>query len=153
LATGIGRGEERSYRKMDKPPVFSGEAEKVSWFVTACKLYIKARMREATVEEQVQWVLSFVQGGSADIWKENVLEDLKERILEFESVGEFLAAIKKEFGGGDKESVKVAELKKLEQGERIMEEFIQEFKRAVRGSRYKGRPLIEEFKREISGAI
>jgi len=38
-----------------------------------------------------------------------------------------LADIKKEFGGGDEESVKVAELKKLEQGEKTMEEFVQEF--------------------------
>ena len=90
----------------------------------AYKLYIKARMMEATVEEQVQWVLSFVQRGSVDIWKQNVLEDLEERILEFESVGKFLTVIKNEFGGGDEESVKVAELKKLEQGERVMEEFM-----------------------------
>jgi len=35
-------------------------------------------------------------------------------ILEYESVEEFLAAIKKEFGRGEEESMKVAELKKLE---------------------------------------
>jgi len=34
--------------------------------------------------------------------------------------------------------VKVVELRKLEQGGKTMEEFVQEFKRAVRGSRYKG---------------
>ena len=88
-----------------------------------------------------------------DIWKENVLEDLEERELEYKSVGEFLAAIKKEFGGEEEESVKVAELKILEQGERTIEEFIQEFRRAARGSRYKGRPLIEEFKRGMNGLI
>jgi len=42
------------------------------------------------------------------------LEDLETGSLEYETVGEFLADIKKEFGGGDKESVKMAELKKLE---------------------------------------
>jgi len=47
--------------------------------------------------------------------------------LEYESVGGFLIAIKKEFGEGDEELVKVAELKKLEQEERMMEEFVQEF--------------------------
>jgi len=46
---------------------------------------------------------------------------------------------------------KVAELKRIEQGERTMEEFMQEFKRATRGSKYKERPLIKEFKREMSG--
>ena len=34
-------------------------------------------MKEATVEEWVQWVLSYVQGGSAEIWKENVMEELE----------------------------------------------------------------------------
>ena len=34
-----------------------------------------------------------------------------------------------------------------------MEEFVQEFKRAARGSGYEGRPLIEEFKRGMSREI
>ena len=34
-----------------------------------------------------------------------------------------------------------------------MEEFVQEFKWAARGSGYEGRPLIEEFKREMNGGI
>ena len=58
-------------------------------------------------------MLLFVQGGSADIWKENVLEDLEEGVIEYESVGKFLTAIKKEFGGEEEESVKATKLKKL----------------------------------------
>ena len=81
------------------------------------------------------------------------MENLKEEMLEYELVEEYLAAIKKEFRGGEEESVKVAELKKLEQGGRIMEEFVQKFKRAVRGSRYKERLLIEEFKRGMNKII
>ena len=61
--------------------------------------------------------------------------------------------IKKEFRGGKKESVKVIELKRLEQGGRTMEEFVQEFRRAARGSGYEGRPLVEEFKKGINGVI
>jgi len=73
--------------------------------------------------------------------------------LEFKIVGEFLAEIKKEFGGGEEELAKIGELKKLKQGGRTMEEFVQEFKRAARGSGYEGRPLVEEFKREMNGVI
>ena len=51
----------------------------------------------------------------ADLWKENMIKDLKREVLEFEIIGEFLEEIKKEFGGEDKESKKVVELKKLEQ--------------------------------------
>ena len=82
-----------------------------------------------------------------------MLEELEAGELEFETVGEFLAEIKKEFGGGKEELVKVVELRKIEQGSRTMEEFVQEFKKAARGSGYEGRPLVEEFKRGINGAI
>ena len=73
--------------------------------------------------------------------------------VEFKSVEEFFTCLKKEFGGGEEESVKAAELRKLEQGGRTMEEFIQEFKRAARGSGYEGRPLVEKFKRGMNGSI
>jgi len=87
------------------------------------------------------------------MWKENVLEELEAGEVEYKLVEEFLLSLKKEFGGEEEESVKAAELRKLEQGERTMEEFVQEFKRAARGSRYEGRPLVEVFKREMNGAI
>ena len=50
----------------------------------ACKLYIRMKMRGVTVEEQIQWVLLYVQGGSADVQKENMLEDLEAGLLEYE---------------------------------------------------------------------
>jgi len=136
-----------------KPAIFNGEAGRVEEFVITCRLYLRMKMREATVEERVQWVLSYVQGGSADVWKENVIEELETGEIEYGTVEEFLTSLKKEFGGGEEESVKAAELRKLEQGERTMEEFVQEFKRAARGSGYEERPLVEEFKRGMNGAI
>ena len=110
-------------------------------------------MRVTLVEEHVQWVLSYIQEGSADIWKENVLEYLEAREVEYESTGEFLAKIKKEFRRGDKELQKVVEFKRIEQGSKTIEQFVQDFKRVARGSRYKGHPLIEKFKQGINGAI
>ena len=58
--------------------MFNETSSKVSSFVMACKLYIRMKMREAVVEEQIQWVLLYVQGGSVDIWKEKILEYLEE---------------------------------------------------------------------------
>jgi len=66
------------------------------------------------------------------------LKDLETEALEYTTVGEFVADLKKE--------IKVTELKKVEQGTRMMEEFFQEFRRVVKRSRYKGRSLVEEFK-------
>jgi len=39
-----------------------------------------------------------VQGELADIWKENVMEDLERKLLNYEAVGKFLADLKEEFG-------------------------------------------------------
>jgi len=81
------------------------------------------------------------------------MEELEAGEMEYETVEEFLMSLKKEFSGGEKESVKAAELRKLEQEGRTMEEFVQEFKRAARESGYEGRPLVEEFKREMNREI
>jgi len=107
-----------------KPAIFNGEAGKVGGFVTVCRLYLRMKMREVTVEEQVFWILSHVQGESADIWKENVMEELEVGEMEYETVEEFLTSLKKEFGEGEEESVKAVELRKLEQGGKTMEEFV-----------------------------
>jgi len=133
-----------------KAAIFSREAGKVGGFVNACKLYIRMRLGEATVVEQVYWILSHVQGGSADIWKENVMEELKTGEVEYETAEELLMSLK-EFGEEEEEVAKAAELRKLKQGGRMMEEFVQEFKQAARGSGYEGRPLVEEFKRGMNG--
>ena len=82
-----------------------------------------------------------------------MLEDLKGDLLEYKTVREFLADIKKEFGEEKKELVKVTKLKRIEQGGRTMEEFVQEFKRAVKRSGYEKRPLVKEFKRGMNRII
>ena len=148
----MGSGLE-SHMEMAKPAIFNGEVGKVGGFVTACRLYLKMKMKERTVEEQVIWVLLYVQGGSADIWKENVMEELEAGEMEYESIEEFFISMKKEFGGGEEKATKAVELRQLEQGGRSMEEFVQIFKRIARGSGYEGRLLVEEFKSGINGGI
>ena len=81
------------------------------------------------------------------------MEEMEAGEVEYELAEEFLTCLRKEFGGGEEESVKVAELRRMEQGGKTMEEYVQEFKRTARGSRYERRPLVEEFKRGMNGGI
>jgi len=106
-------GRERGI-EVAKSQIFDGTLSKVAGFITACKLYIRMRMREEPVEGQVQWILLYVQRGTADVWKENIMEELKAGELEYETVEEFLISLKKEFSGGEEKLVKAVELRKLE---------------------------------------
>ena len=64
----VGREEGRGGEvKVVKPQIFDRTSAKVGGFITVCKLYIRMRLRRESVEGQVQWVLSYVQGGSADV--------------------------------------------------------------------------------------
>ena len=87
------------------------------------------------------------------MWKENVMEELEAGEVEYELVEEFLTILKKEFRGEEEEAVKAAELRRVEQGGKMMEEYVQEFKRIARDSGYEGRPLVEEFKRGMNRGI
>ena len=53
--------------KVAKLQTFNGKAEKVSGFLMAYRLYIRTRMRDAVVEEQIQCVLSYVQEWSVNV--------------------------------------------------------------------------------------
>jgi len=96
------------------------KASKVGDFLMVYKLYLRMRMRKTTVEEQMQWVLIYMQGYSANIWKKNVLEYLEIGVLSFEIVEKLLEEIK-EFEEGENELRKVMELKKIEQGQQTMD--------------------------------
>jgi len=60
--------------------VFNGEVEKVEEFIIVCRLYLKMKIRNITIEEQIQWILFYMQKGLANVWKENILEDLETEI-------------------------------------------------------------------------
>ena len=60
--------------------MFNGTSSKVSGFVEECRAYIGKKMKGVEAEEQILWALSYVQGGSTDMWKEKILEELDERL-------------------------------------------------------------------------
>ena len=99
------------------------------------------------------WVLSYVQGGIAEAWKDNLLDELAKGESEVESAEQLFAKIRNDFGETLEEKRKIEQLRTIEQGGRTCDKYVQEFKKIARESSYKGRPLIEEFKKGLNRAI
>ena len=135
------------------PPKFDGSREVVVGFVNACHLYTRARLGGVGNKEKISWVLSYVQGGVAETWKDNVLDEIEKGTSDVETMEELFKKMREEFGEFDKESRKADELRLLVQGPRTCDEYVQEFKRAAKGSGYEERALIDEFKRGLNGTI
>ena len=64
VTIGVGGAAEkpniRSNIEVAKPPVFNREASRVESFIIIYRLYLRMKIREAIVEEQIQWILSYV---------------------------------------------------------------------------------------------
>ena len=57
---GAAREAVRGGAEVVKPQIFDGMAARVAGFIMACKLYMRMRMREESVETQIHWILSYV---------------------------------------------------------------------------------------------
>ena len=53
-----------------------------------------------------------------------MMKEVEAGEVEYESTEEFLTSLKKEFRGGEEESMKVAELRRMEQGGETIEEYV-----------------------------
>jgi len=136
-----------------RPQVFSRKMEEVSAFVNVAYLYIRMKMIEEVAVTQVAWVLSYVQGGIAEAWKDNLLDELTKGESEVKSAEQLFTKIRNNFGETSEEERKIEQLRTIEQEGRTCDEYVQEFKKVARGSGYERRPLIKEFKRGLNGSI
>jgi len=136
-----------------KPPLFSRKMEEVSAFINVAWLYLSMKMIGEAEATKIAWVLSYVQGGVAEAWKDNLLDKLSKGKSEIETVEELFGKIRNKFGKTAEEERKIEQLRMIEQGEKTCNEYVQEFKKVVRESSYKGQSLIEEFKRGLSRAL
>jgi len=127
--------------------------EEVSAFINVAHIYIRMKMTEEAATTQVAWVLSYVQGGIAEAWKDNLMDELSKGDSEVETVEQLFSKIRNDFGETSEEERKIEQLRTIEQGGRMCDEYVQEFKKVARGSGYEGRPLIKEFKRELNRTI
>ena len=81
-------------------------------------------------------MLSYVQGGIVEAWKDNLMDKLAKRESEVETVEQLFSKIRNDFGETSEEERKIEQLWTIEQGGRMCDEYVQEFKKVARGSSY-----------------
>ena len=47
------------------------------------------------MKEQVQWVLTYIQAGSVDVWKKDLLENIEAKKVQFALVRDLLLELKR----------------------------------------------------------
>ena len=70
------------------------------------------------------WVLSYMQGGIAEAWKDSLLDELAKGEPEVESAEQLFAKIRNDFGKTLEEKRKIEQLRTIEQGERTCNEYV-----------------------------
>jgi len=116
--------QQESRVEVARPQIFSGRMEDVSAFINAARIYIRMKMTEEAATTQVAWVLSYVQGGVAEAWKDNLLDELAKGESEVESVEKLFTKIRNDFGETSEEERKIEQLQTIEQGGRTYDEYV-----------------------------
>ena len=130
--------QQGSQVEVARPQVFSRKMEEVSTFINVARLYIRMKMTEEAATTQVAWVLSDMQGGVAEAWKDNLLDKLAKGESGVESAEQLFTKIRNDFGETSEEERKIEQLRTIEQAGRTYNEYVQEFKKVARGSSYEG---------------
>ena len=98
--------------------------EEISVFVNVAHLYIRMKMMEEAVVTQVAWVLSYVQGGIAEAWKDNLLDELAKGESEVKTAEQLFTKIRNDFGETSEKERKIEQLRTIEQGGRTCDEYV-----------------------------
>ena len=83
-------------------------------------------------------VLSYIQEGVAEVWKDNLLDELSKRESEMEMAEELFSKMRNKFGETAEEERKVEQLRIIEKERRKYDEYVQEFKKIAKESKYEG---------------
>jgi len=94
------------------------------------------KMTEEAATTQMAWVLSYVQGGVAEAWKDNLMDELAKGESKVETTEQLFSKIRNDFGETLEKERKIEQLRTIEQGNRTCDEYVQEFKKVARGSGY-----------------
>ena len=109
----------------------------MSIFINIVYLYLRIKMTGESQLTKIVWVLSYIQKGIVEVWKDNLLNELSKEKSEVETTEELFSKMKNESRETTEKKRKIEQLRTIEQEKRTYNEYVQEFKKIARQSRYK----------------
>ena len=85
-------------------------------FINMACLYLSMKITEESEMTKIAWMLSYVQEGVAEVWKDNLLDELSKEELEVEIAEELFRKMRNRFGEMVEEEQKIEQLRTIEQG-------------------------------------
>ena len=98
------------------------------------------------------WAILYMNQGLVHEWHDVYLED-KEGNYHFDMLQAFFEAVQEKFGDPDRWSTKIYKLCMITQGDKMVDEHVQSFKKAACRSGYSGYTLVEEFKHSLNAQL
>ena len=128
--------EKKSFMKI--PKAFSGKTDDWPKFKRNVKLYIQGnKTRLTTDDDKVLFVIALMEGGLADQWAENYMEEVEDR--DDKSLGTFnnlMKSLEETFGDTNKEARAQQKLWQYKQEGKQAETFFMEFDQLQRSAGY-----------------
>ncbi|PFH45112.1 hypothetical protein AMATHDRAFT_127728, partial [Amanita thiersii Skay4041] len=145
---------------MASPPFYNGSMAGCEAFINACRIYIMVKPQDfSDVTAKVMWVLSYMQSGMAQQFRDAFLVymQLAEYRTEFLQAAPGIDAIKilyrniyQAFGNPNKQATVILESTMMKQGTKTTEEHIQCFKQAYSHAGYQETAGIHKLKRSLN---
>ena len=104
-------------------------------------------------DAKIYWILSYMQTGSAKTWCDCVVALMYKGQQLFLTSDELLKGIDRKFSDTDKRTTQSLKIRTIQQGDRLVDEHVQEFEKATLEAGYKGYPLVVEFKHSLNSGL
>ena len=89
--------------KIAAPLPFDGKRENTELFLNSCSLYILAcPSKFPTEDSKMHWIMFYMQNGSARLWHDYIMAQVRSGVKQFQSANDLMNEIKSKFGEEDK---------------------------------------------------
>jgi len=140
--------------KIATPLPFSGKRDDTESFINECCLYMNGRKSEFPDKDaKIYWILLYMQTGSAKTWRDYIVALMYKDQQSFSTSDELLKEIDRKFGDTDKRTTQSLKIRTIQQGDRSVDEHVQEFEKAALEAGYEGYPLVVEFKCSLNSGL